>query len=311
MGREPTGGGGLNERRPPVRSVLVTGGAGLIASRLVLAAPPGVELVVTARRTPVPARVRAVADVRPVDLCDAAATAALVEELSPEVVVHAAYTQTVRRDVVDASDSVAAAAAAAGSAVVHLSSDAVFDGDHPPYAEDDPPDPVSDYGRWKAEAERLVVAAVPDACITRTSLVISVDPPDGATAALLGGLRDGPPPRLFRDEWRQPIRVEDLVAELWALLARPRAGRAGIWHLPGPERLSRLELGRRMARFCGLDPDAIVEASRADHPTPRPADLTMVGDRRTALGRPPGPVAGDVGGRGGHGYGVGDGEHHG
>lgn len=275
--------------------VLVTGGAGMVAGWLVRTAPPGLDLVVTERRSPVPDDVRAAAAVRPVELTDQDAVAALVADVGPRVVVHAAYSMTERADVVDATAAVARACAATGTALVHLSTDVVFGGDRPPYAEDDPAAPVSDYGRWKAEAERIVVDAVPDAAITRTSLVVSLHPPDPATASLAGALAEGRTVRLFRDEWRQPIRAEDLAAELWALLALPRADRAGIWHLPGPERLSRLELGLRVAVASGLDASTIESASAADHPTPRPRDLAMVAGRRTALGVVLRPVAGDSG----------------
>jgi dTDP-4-dehydrorhamnose reductase len=132
---------------------------------------------------------------------------------------------------------------------------------------------------------------VPDACITRTSLVVALDPPDRSTAAFLGSVRSGSTVRLFHDEWRQPIAAADLAGELWALVGLPRRERAGIWHLPGPERLSRLELGLRLARAAGIDDaridDAIESASAADHPTPRPRDLTMAPGRRELLGLPP------------------------
>jgi dTDP-4-dehydrorhamnose reductase len=272
----------------------VTGGAGLVAGGLVLGAPPHVTLSVTERRTPVPPQVAKRAEVHRVDLADPDEVLALLRRLRPSVVVHTAYTQDRRRDIVDATASVAGAVARTGASLVHLSTDVVFGGDHPPYDEDDPPDPVSDYGRWKAEAEDAARASVADVAITRTSLVVSLGPPDRSTAWLLSSLRAGTPPRLFRDEWRQPIRLRDLVRELWALVDVDRTERAGVWHLPGPERLSRLELGRRLAAAAGLDPSAIVPATRAEHPAPRPADPRLLARRRLRLGLPPSPVGRDA-----------------
>jgi dTDP-4-dehydrorhamnose reductase len=287
---------------------LVTGGAGLVAGCLVPAAPASVEVAVTQHRAPVTVAVRSRAAVHGIDLRDPAAVLDLLGAVGPDLVVHTAYSQSERAGTVDTAAAVAAACAAHGVAVIHLSSDVVFAGDRPPYAEDAPRDPISDYGRWKVAAEDVVLQAVPDACTTRTSLVVRLDPPDPGGAGLVAALDDGREVRLFRDEYRQPILAEDLVAELWALAALDRSERSGVWHLPGAERLSRWEVGRRVARFLGRDPDRIRPASQADHPTPRPADPTMVGERRRALGHPPRPLPGDAGTAVGAEYGVADGQ---
>ena len=274
--------------------VLVTGGAGTVTRWLVRASPDDADLVVTERSTPVPDDVRARSAVHRVDLTDGDAVLRLITGLQPDVVVHTAYSMADRADIVDATSAVAAACAATGTALVHLSTDVVFSGRRPPYREGDPVDPVTDYGRWKAEAERVATTAVPDVCITRTSLVVAVAPPDRSTAAFLGRVTDGTVVRLFHDEWRQPILAGDLAAELWALLALDRTARSGVWHLPGPERLSRLELGLRLAQAAGVDgatvAAAVEPASAATHPPPRPRDLTLVGERRSSLGHPPRPV---------------------
>src|SRR5439155_366864 len=114
-----------------------------------------------------------------------------------------------------------------------LSSDIVFSGERGHYREEDEPAPVNDYGRSKAEAERVVRAEHPDALIARTSL-------------LYGGLEPGPQEQLARagstffvDEIRSPVAVGDLADALLELAARdiggilrlgvePVAGRAGV-----------------------------------------------------------------------------------
>lgn len=271
-------------------AVLITGGAGTVAGALVRGAPDDIELHVTARRSPVPADVAERSTVHPVDLAEPEAVQRLFEACAPDVVVHAAYRQSERRDIVDATEAVAGAAAASGASLVHLSTDAVFDGEHAPYSEEDEPEPVHDYGRWKLRAERAAVLAVPDVCITRTSLVIRLDPPDPSRARLQQALAAGEPVTLFTDEVRQPVMVDDLARALWAIVALPRAERAGVWHLPGPDVLSWLELGLRVAAVLGLGTDSIRPGSAADHPTPRPRDLTMLSDRWAQLGIVPGPV---------------------
>src|SRR5438105_2939818 len=82
-------------------------------------------------------------------------------------------------------------------------------------------------------AEELVRERLPRAAIIRTSLIVRAHPPDGGSAWVLGGLRRGEPVRLFVDELRCPIAVEDLAAQLWEIAALPAEARAGVWHLVG------------------------------------------------------------------------------
>ena len=264
--------------------VFVTGGAGTVAGWLVRTAPAAIDLHVTEHRTLVPDGVRTRASVHRLDLRRRDEVERRISEIAPDVVVHTAYVQDEPAAIVDATAAVAAAAASVGASMLQLSTDVVFAGDRPPYDESSEPDPVSDYGRWKAEAERRATAILADVCITRTSLVVSIDPPDRATAGLVEALRARRPITLFHDEMRQPIRAEDLAAELWALVALDRADRAGVWHLPGPEHLSRSDIGLRLARRLGLDPSPLTVGSAADHPSPRPRDPALVSRRRQALG---------------------------
>jgi dTDP-4-dehydrorhamnose reductase len=256
--------------------VLVTGGAGLVGSSLLAAAPDGVEVHATQRRTPVAGK----AFVHEIDLADPDDPVGLLAAVRPDVVVHTAYgREDLARDVVAATRSIAAACAIHGAALVHLSSDVVFDGEHAPYAEDAPLMPIHAYGRAKAEAEGDVRTAVPDAAVVRTSLVCRREPPDPTSAWVLDALRAGEPLTLFTDELRCPIRVDDLAAMLWDLVALPRDGRTGAWHLVGPDALSRFELGVLLAEANGLDPTGITPATSHEQAAPRPRDLTLTSSR--------------------------------
>src|SRR6478752_1066819 len=110
-------------------------------------------------------RGRAQADVRNAD----AVAAAL------DAVIHTAYVQDgpdARSTNVDGSQVVATAAADRGLHLVHLSTDVVFSGGlERPLREDDAVDPITAYGRTKADAEAAVTAAHPGAVLIRTSLI--------------------------------------------------------------------------------------------------------------------------------------------
>ena len=251
--------------------VLVTGGAGLVGAHVIASAPPGSEVEATWRSSPLAAGVVG----HRVELSESTSTMRLLEQVRPDAVVHTAYSMALEHDVVAATTHVAAACQEVGAAMVHLSTDVVFGGDRAPYVESDPVAPINDYGRAKVEAEQVVREAVPDACITRTSLVVSMVPPDRGTQQLLGAVGAGERPTLFADEVRSPIRAVDLAAELWALRELSRDERSGVWHLPGPEALTRLQLGQRLLDAAGLDRSHVVEGSARARPSPRPADLTL------------------------------------
>lgn len=255
--------------------ILITGGAGLLGSELIARAPADAELHATQRTRPA-----AGAEAHTVELSDGDATAALLEHVRPELVIHTAYSQgEPARDVLQATESLVRACVAVGCALIHLSSDVVFDGEHAPYAEDAEPAPVHEYGRCKAEAERIVRAALPTAAIVRTSLIVRPDPPDSGSAWVLDGLRRGEPVRLFVDELRCPIAVDDLAAQLWELAAMPAEARAGVWHLVGPEAVSRYTLGILLARRHGANADAIIPARSRGAGLPRPRDLRLLTTR--------------------------------
>jgi dTDP-4-dehydrorhamnose reductase len=186
-------------------------------------------------------RLRPDASTERAEVRDAAAVRELFERVRPDVVIHTAYRQDEDGVNTAGSANVARAAAAVGARLVHLSTDVVFGGGKgAPYVEDDPLSPVTAYGRAKAEAERLVAAASPDALIVRTSLLYGgVAPSPHERAA-----RD-PALTFFIDEIRSPIHVGDLAA---ALLELAELDIFGPLHVAGADAVSRHELAELIAQ---------------------------------------------------------------
>ena len=255
----------------------------MLGRTLAATAPAGVELHVTVHRTGLD-----LPHAHRVDLRDRTACRELVGRLRPAVVVHTAYAKD-EDGVLAPSRHVAAAAGAAGAGLVHLSSDVVFDGERSPYAETDAPAAVSAYGRWKADAERAVGELVGEAALVRCSLVVSrsTDPGGDHLDRLLPGSPDA---GLFVDELRQPIGAVDLARQLWEIVALERRARSGVWHLAGPEVLSRYALGLLVTTHRGEA--ARPPAHRDAHPGVRPRELVLRTDRaRRTLVTTPRPVS--------------------
>lgn len=255
--------------------VFVTGGAGLLGSTLLRLAPEGLQLHATQRTQP-PTH----GTPHTVDLADAAATSGLVAHLRPNLVIHTAYSmQDGERDIWRATQSVVGACKVHGVDLLHLSTDALLDGEHAPYAEDALPDPIHEYGRWKARAEGFVRAQMPEACIVRTTLITEVTPLDPRSAWVAQTLRRGEEITLFVDELRCPIAAEDLARQIWEIVALPPRERSGVWHLVGPEAVSRYTLGLLIAQREGLDAGLIRPRRSRGSPDPRPRDLRLLTTR--------------------------------
>src|SRR5262249_45835603 len=135
-----------------------------------------------------------------------------------------------------------------------------------PYFEDDPPDPVTGYGRSKAAAEAEVAREHPEALIVRTSLIY------GGGEASRHELAAREPGHVFyTDEIRSPVQVGDLADALLELVA---GGLVGRLHLAGADAVSRFELA---SLFAGR------EVRGAPGPPDRPKNCALASTRVAPL----------------------------
>ena len=174
----------------------------------------------------------------------------------------------------------ARACAEAGAQLVHVSTDHVFDGRlRRPYREDDPPAPLSVYGRSKLEGERAVAAACPSALVVRSAWFFGPGRP-GFVEKVLRAARRGVPVPVVEDQWGSPTYTRDLARALLDL-GRRRVG--GLLHVVNSGRASRYELARQALRLAGLDPELVrpVASSQVPGAELRPA-WTVLDTRRYA-----------------------------
>ncbi len=274
--------------------VLLTGASGLLGTWLRRTATPPTSIVALRHRTPLASsgidHQTSGTEVQ-ADLRDTTAVRAAVAQARPSLVIHTAYARD-RASIVEATRNIAMAVAEAGADLVHISSDAVFSGDGRPRSEDATPDPIWDYGRWKAEAER-VAATVDRAAIVRLPLVVSTDPADHVVERIRTGASSGQPTSWFTDEHRQPALASDLADACWRIIGLGPDRSAGVWHLPGPETLSRHEIAVRVVANLDLPPTSIV-ASTTPEGTARPGHLDLDDTRaRREIAWRPAPVLSD------------------
>lgn len=169
--------------------------------------------------------------------------------------------------------------------LVHLSIDLVYSGTRGGnHLESDPPDPVTVYGQTMVEAEQLILARRPDACIARISLPmgVSFNGHAGAIDWIQARFKQGKPATLYFDEIRTPTYVECLSEVCAELLA---GDYSGILHLGGPRRLSLFEIAQIVNRVGGYDPDLLKGCFRieAGPIPPRAGNVAMESQRLTEL----------------------------
>lgn len=202
------------------------------------------------------------------DITDATAVDAAIREATPNVVINAAaYTSVddaeMEKDAAmrvnrDGAANLAKAASNAGAAIVHISTDYVFDGNSTrPYAPGDAVHPLSAYGESKLAGEEAVRTHNPDHVIVRSSWVYSNTGRNFVRTMLrLASAKEFI--RVVDDQYGSPTSAADLAGALLrvATVTTDGSGGRGTYHFSNSG----------VTTWCGFA-RAIFE-EKLDHPPP-------------------------------------------
>lgn len=174
-----------------------------------------------------------------------------------------------------------------GARMLHVSTDAVFDGQRGDYNEQDTPNPLGIYAQTKLEGERAVTEANPDAIITRINLYgWSLNGTRSLAEFFFNNLRANETVMGFTDVYFCPLLANDLAHILLVMLEKKLSG---LYHTVSSDCTSKFDFGLKIARKFGLDERLIKPSSVNDAglKTMRSLNLTLSTNKLTqALGTP-------------------------
>jgi len=231
------------------------------------------------------------------DLLAAGAVEQVLDRTQPDWVIHCAAQANLeaceadpvlaRKLNTDLPAKLAAHVARGGARLVHISTDAVFDGQRGGYSEEDAPNPLSVYARTKLDGERAVADANPEAIITRVNLIgWSITGKRSLAEFFYNHLSAGKRVMGFTDVYFCPLLANDMAPILVRMLEMKLSG---MYHVVSRECLSKYDFGVRLANRFGLDASLItpVSVQQGGLKAARSPNLTLHSDKLArAIGEP-------------------------
>ena len=219
-------------------------------------------------------------DVAELDVTDAGAA----EQTRAEAIVNcAAYTNVERAEEDEATAdllnrlapaNLAAAAAATGATLIHISTDYVFDGTtHLPYTEQSPTAPLGVYGRTKLAGEQAVEASGCSHLILRTAWLYSAFG-NNFLKTMLRLTAERESLSVVFDQIGTPTYAGDLALAIFSVIEGGQLrSNEGIYHFSDEGACSWYDFAVEIAAAVGHDKCRIAPCHTAEYPSkaPRPA----------------------------------------
>ena len=266
--------------------ILITGGTGLLGQALLGSVPPGSELFGTYLPGKPPST-KMPCPFFPLDVREPDQVAQLFDRVQPNIVIHTAsigsvdYSESHREESwavnVGGTHNIGRACARHNARLIFISSNAVFDGEHPFYAEDAPVQPINYYGQLKVEGEQWVTASGLDYAIVRPILMygwhLSIERGNWVTS-WIRSLGQGQRVKVVDDVGTKPLYALNCAEAIWAVIAQQKTG---VYHVAGRDHITLYQFAQATAEVFGLDTALIdpVPSSYFPEIAPRPKDTSF------------------------------------
>jgi len=264
------------------RRILVTGASGLLGINLALEAAKRHTVYGLVNANPLQTNAFHVLHG---DLLVPGAAQRLIDEVQPDWVIHCAALANLeacesapgraRQLNTGVPQILASYVARGGARLLHVSTDAVFDGQRGDYTELDSPNPLSVYAKTKLDAERAIAETNPDAIIARVNL-FGWSPSGKRSLAefFYNNLSAKNPIMGFTDVFFCPLLANHLARIFLEMLD---AELSGLYHVVSREAISKYNFGAAIAGRFGLDSGLIspVSINQAGLKAARSPNLTL------------------------------------
>jgi dTDP-4-dehydrorhamnose reductase len=246
--------------------ILVTGASGLLGINLALEASREHSVVGLVKDNRLKTNVFSVIQG---DLLVPGTAERLLDEIQPDWVIHCAALANLDACEADPARAqqlnsevprqLAQLVARGGARLLHVSTDAVFDGQRGGYTEEDRPNPIGVYSRTKLVGEQAVLEANAQAIVARVNLFgFSLGGKRSLSEFFLNNLQAGKTCLGFTDVYFCPLLANDLALIFLRML---ELGLSGLYHVVSSDCLSKYDFGLRIARRFDLDEKLIQPAS--------------------------------------------------
>lgn len=270
--------------------MLLTGASGVLGSHLVGALAALGELIAAGHSRPARGGVE---NIR-LDITDARQVDELLDSGRFTHFIHPAAVRTPEECVADparaylvnavAVEYIAAACCRNGVKLTYISTDYVFAGDNPPYAEEARPNPINIYGRSKLAGE-YAARTVPGHLVARIPILWSEDPddPKANVKPILDEYRKGKPFAVENVLIRHYSPVGNIAAAIAFCLGH---GVTGTVHLSAVESQRKADFARLVGRRYGFDPELVRNGGIPEGTEVRPQDPSLDTTYYQSLGGP-------------------------
>ncbi len=258
---------------PSETRILVTGAAGVLGSRLVPILAEEYHTVAVFHNEKPEVDSSSGIKLRQCNLTDSDATARLMDETDPDIIVNCAAMTDVdgceeHPELADeinhgTVENLLAAHRGGDKHFVQISTDYVFDGLSGLCPEDHEPNPINEYGKTKLAGESAVRRWDANSLIVRTSALYDchLDQRANLFASTYSRLRNGGTVKAASDLWCNPIWAVNLAHALREAIDRRLTG---VLNIAGPEYVTRFAFSQMIAERFGFATDLVQPISLSD-----------------------------------------------
>jgi len=268
------------------KSILITGGSGLLAVNWTLAIRDKYEVTLLLHTRKISLQ-NVKVDVASLDSLDECLS--ILDKHQPDIVLHTAGLTSVEECLansdlaqeinVDLAKNMAIACNKNFVKLIHISTDHLFSGSESFVTEKSKTNPMNNYAKTKLQGELQVLENCKNAIVIRTNFFCwGTKYRHSFSDFIVNKLRSNEQVDLFSDVFFTPILVDELSKIALQLVD---TNHSGVYNVASNERLSKYEFGIKLANCFGLDRKLINKISINDKPdlVDRPKDMSLSNDK--------------------------------